>query len=48
MDLNWNESYVFNVLILCVYLCVCVYVCMCVCVYVCVMCVHLHLIFMLI
>ena len=30
MDLNWNESYVFNVL--CVYLCVCVYVCVCVCV----------------
>ena len=33
MDLNWNESYVFNVL------CVCVCVCVCVCD----VCVHLHL-----
>ena len=46
MDLNWNESYVFNVL--CVYVCVYVCVCVCVCVCnVCNVCVHLHLIFML-
>ena len=34
MDLNWNESYVFNVLCfyVCVYVCVCVCMCVCMCV----------------